>query len=202
MTPATAIILAGGKSTRMGRNKALIRVKDDNMLQEAIRTLAGGFNELIVSANDSSYDSLKIKTVPDIFPGCGPLAGIHAGLRASGHDINFIVACDMPFIDVKLALYMVELSTGFDAVVPKIGEYYEPLFAVYNKSCLPVIEAQLQRGRNKTSGFFPEVKVRYIDQNDLERFGHSNCLFFNVNTPSDLQKAQEMLGRRDDGSKI
>lgn len=202
MSQATAIILAGGKSSRMGRDKALLRVKDDNMLEEAIRVLAGGFDEILVSANDRSYDSLKIKTIPDVYPGRGPLAGIHAGLRVSAHDVNFVVACDMPFIDVRLALYMLELVVGYDVVVPKMGDYYEPLFAVYTKNCLAAIEDQLKAGRNKTSAFYSKVKVRFVDRNDLERFGHSDCLFFNVNTPVDLKKAQHMMGRRENGSQV
>lgn len=199
MSQATAIILAGGKSSRMGTDKALIKVNDDNMLESAVRALDGGFSELIVSANNKSYDSLGIKTVSDIFPGRGPLAGIHACLLASGNDLNFVVPCDMPFIDVKLALYMVELADGFDVVVPKIGDYYEPLFAVYNKSCLPAIEAHLKAGRNKVTMLYTnsELKIRNVTKAEIEKFGHSENIFFNVNTPVDLEKAKNMAGRKE-----
>ena len=204
MSKATAIILAGGKSTRMGRDKAMIRLNDNNMLEGAVRALAGGFSELIVSANNRSYEALKIKTVSDVFPGRGPMAGIHAGLMASGNDINFVVPCDMPFINVRLALYMVELAMDSDVGVPKIGDYYEPLFAVYTKSCLPVIEAHLVAGRNKVSKLYTdtELKVRYVSEAEIEKFGYSDSLFFNVNTPVDLQQAKDMAGRKKNGSKI
>ena len=198
MSQATAIILAGGKSSRMGTDKALIKVNNDNMLESAVRALAGGFSELVVSANNKSYDSLEIRTVSDVFPGRGPLAGIHACLLASGNDVNFVVPCDMPFIDVKLALYMVELAAGFDVVVPKIGNYYEPLFAVYNKSCLPAIEAHLMAGQNKVTMLFSEgkLRVRNVNKEEIEKFGHSESLFFNVNTPVDLEKAKNLAGRK------
>lgn len=204
MSQATAIILAGGKSTRMGTDKALIKVNDDNMLEAAIRVLAGGFSELIVSANNRNYESLKIKTVSDVFPGRGPLAGLHAGLQASGNDVNFVVPCDMPFINVRLALYMVELAAAFDVVVPKIGDYYEPLFAVYTKNCLPVIEAHLMAGQNRVSTLYTdtELKVRNISEAEIEKFGHSDSLFFNVNTPVDLQHAKQMAGGKKDESQI
>lgn len=202
MSQATAIILAGGKSTRMGTDKALIRVSDDNMLESAVRALAGGFSELIISANNRSYESLEIKTVSDVYPGRGPLAGIHAGLLASGNDVNFVVPCDMPFIDVQLALYMVELANGFDVVVPKIGTYYEPLFAVYTKNCLPAIEAHLLAGRNKVMKLYTDtgLKIRYVNEAEIEKFGHSESLFFNVNTPVDLEQAKNMAGRKGNGS--
>lgn len=202
MSQATAIILAGGKSSRMGTDKALIKVNDENMLEGAVRALAGGFGELIVSANNKSYDSLGIKTVSDVFPGRGPLSGIHAGMLASGNDVNFVVPCDMPFIDVKLALYMVELAAGFDVVVPKIGSYYEPLFAVYNKSCLPAVEAHLMAGRNKVTRLYTDsgLKVRCVSESEIEKFGHSESLFFNVNTPVDLEQAKNIAGRKVNGS--
>jgi len=202
MTKAAAIILAGGKSSRMGKNKALITVKDCRMLEGIIRELTGEFREIIVSANDNTYDELGIRTVRDIFPGRGPLGGIHAGLTASGHDINFLVACDMPFINVELAVYMAGLADGYDAVVPQIGSYYQPLFAVYTRNCLKAIDDRLVRGDFKITSFFPDVRTRFVCPDEIGRFGNPEKLFFNVNTPVDLKTAKSMAGRDGFGPEV
>lgn len=199
MIEAAAIILAGGKSTRMGRNKAFVRVKEHKMLEGAIRVLAGEFPEIIISANDDSFDDLNVKTVPDIFPGSGPLAGIHAGLRASSFHTNFLVACDMPFVDLRLALHMVKSADGYDVVVPRLGDYYQPLFAVYTKNCLTAVENRLKLGQNKVISFYPDVKTRFAGFEEIKLFGDPEKIFFNVNTPVDLDLAKVMAGREKDG---
>ncbi len=199
MVQATAIVLAGGKSTRMGRNKALVRIRESKMLEGIIRALADEFPEIIISANDNSFDHLQIKTVPDIFPGCGPLGGIYAGLRASGHHVNFVVACDMPFLDVRLAAYLTELAAGYDAVVPRLGEYYQPLFAVYTKNCLKAVENHLKTGPHKVASFYPEVKTRFLSPEEIKKYGDPARIFFNVNTPGDLDLAKAMAGREENG---
>ncbi|PKM47260.1 MAG: molybdenum cofactor guanylyltransferase [Firmicutes bacterium HGW-Firmicutes-8] len=196
---ATAIILAGGKSTRMGRNKAFVRVKEHKMLEGVIRVLNGEFPEIIVSANDNLFDDLGVKTVPDIFPDHGPLGGIHAGLRTSSYAMNFLVACDMPFIDVRLAVHMVKSAAGYDAVVPRLRKYYQPLFAVYSKTCLTAIENHLKQGQNKIFSFYSDVKTRFIGIDEIGLFGDPEKIFFNVNTPVDLDLAKVMAGREKDG---
>lgn len=199
MIEATAIILAGGKSTRMGRNKAFVRVKEHKMLEGVIRVLNGEFPEIIVSANDNLFDDLGVKTVPDIFPDHGPLGGIHAGLRTSSYAMNFLVACDMPFIDVRLAVHMVKSAAGYDAVVPRLRKYYQPLFAVYSKTCLTAIENRLKQGQNKIFSFYSDVKTRFIGIDEIGLFGDPEKIFFNVNTPVDLDLAKVMAGREKDG---
>ena len=199
MIEATAIILAGGKSTRMGRNKAFVRVKEHKMLEGVIRVLYGEFPEIIVSANDNLFDDLGVKTVPDIFPDHGPLGGIHAGLRTSSYAMNFLVACDMPFIDVRLAVHMVKSAAGYDAVVPRLRKYYQPLFAVYSKTCLTAIENRLKQGQNKIFSFYSDVKTRFIGIDEIGLFGDPEKMFFNVNTPVDLDLAKVMAGREKDG---
>ncbi|PKM81572.1 MAG: molybdenum cofactor guanylyltransferase [Firmicutes bacterium HGW-Firmicutes-14] len=193
MIDAAAIILAGGKSTRMGRNKALVRVKEQKMLEGIIKAVSGHFPEVLVSGADPVYDGMGLKTVPDIYTGRGPLGGIHACLKASGHRVNFLAACDMPFVDAGLAEYMVRLSQGYDVVVPKLGEYYQPLFAVYMKDCIEEIERQLDTGQNKIISFYPRVRTRLVGADEIEKFGDPDRIFFNVNTPGDLNLAREWL---------
>lgn len=200
MIEAAAIILAGGKSSRMGQNKALVRVTEGGILEGIIRVLSPEFPEIIISANNDSFASLNIKTVTDIYKDRGPLGGIHSGLLAAGYDTGFFMACDMPFTDIGLVQYMIEAAPGYDAVVPKTGEYFQPLFAVYTKNCLQAIDRQLRRGHNKIISFFPEIRVRHIGFEEIIKFGDPEKLFFNVNTPNDLRIARAMAGRELNGS--
>lgn len=202
MAEAAAIVLAGGQSTRMGRDKAMVKIKEKRMLEGLVGVLAEAFAEIILSANDSTYDWLKIKTVPDIYDGRGPLGGIHAGLTASSYPINFLVACDMPFINTGLAAYMTGLADRYDIVVPMIGKYYQPLFAVYTKNCLPAIERQLKEGRNKITSFYHHQKVRFVELDEIRQYGNPDKIFFNVNTPIDLETAKTMAGRTKDGTEF
>jgi len=202
MIEAAAIILAGGKSSRMGENKALVRVTEYKMLEGIIQVLRPEFAEIILSANDDCYAAFGLKTVQDSYKNRGPLSGIHAGLKASGFFTNFFAACDMPFTDVRLARYMAEIVPGFDAVVPKIGEYYQPLFAVYTRNCLQAIEKQLKAGRNKITSFFGDVRIRFISIDEITKFGEPEKLFFNVNTPVDLHQAKVMAGREGNGPEV
>lgn len=200
MIEAAAIVLAGGKSTRMGTNKALIKVKEQRMLEAAVKSLSEEFPQVLISANDNSYEDFGVPVFSDIFKNSGPLGGIHAGLKYSGYYTNFFTACDMPFIDTRLALYMVEAAKGFDAVVPRIGDYYQPLFAVYTKNCLDAVEERMFAGRKKITSFYDLIKIRFIENDELMKFGDPDTMFFNVNTPGDLQTAKAIVGRETNGS--
>jgi len=192
MLEAAAVVLAGGKSTRMGRDKALVRVTENRMLEGAVKALAPEFPEIIISANGSYHNIPGTRVIPDTMPGRGPLGGIYSCLAESGHQVNFMAACDMPFIDARLAAYLVSLIPGNDAVIPRIGEYYQPLFAVYTKKCLPAIETSLKGGRNKIISFYPNVRARFVSPDEIRQFGDPDRIFFNVNTPGDLDRAQKM----------
>lgn len=202
MIEAAAIVLAGGKSTRMGTNKALIMVNEQRMLEAAVRNLSKEFPQVLISANDNTYEELGVTVFSDIYRDFGPLGGIHAGLKYSSYHTNFFTACDMPFIDTRLALYMVESAKGFDAVVPRIGDYYQPLFAVYTKNCLDAVEDRILADRKKIISFYEQVKIRFVEQDELIRFGNPDTMFFNVNTPGDLQTAQAIAGREKNGPEI
>jgi molybdopterin-guanine dinucleotide biosynthesis protein A len=192
MFNAAAVILAGGKSTRMGRNKALVPVLEHKMIERIVRLLAVDFSEIIISANDDVFDDIGVRVVPDIIKGSGPLGGIHAALGKSSRENNFFVACDMPFLDTKLAGYMIGLLAGYDIVVPKVGEYYQPLFAAYKKTCLSAIESKLNQGINKIISFYPDVSCRFVSYEEIKKYGDPEKIFFNVNTPVDLETAKVM----------
>ncbi|MEW6622726.1 MAG: molybdenum cofactor guanylyltransferase [Bacillota bacterium] len=181
------IVLAGGKSSRMKMNKALLEIGDKRLIEVIIDSLKGAFDEVIVVTNTpQEYSFLPYKLVGDIYKDRGPLGGIHVGLKQARNKYALITACDMPFVESALAKKLCMLAVGYDVVVPKKGDYLQPLFAVYSKNCLPHIETCLKEGKNKIITFYPSVKILYADWDSLLEPGEAQKIFFNVNTPKDL----------------
>lgn len=128
----------------------------------------------------------------DLYPGKGALGGIYTGLVSSANFHNLTVACDMPFLNIELLRYMIELCPGFDAVVPRVGRNVEPLHAIYSKNCLDPIARLLKHGNLQIGNLFNSVKVRYIEQDEIDKFDPEHLSFFNVNTKADLERAWEL----------
>ncbi|MCL4426531.1 MAG: molybdenum cofactor guanylyltransferase [Firmicutes bacterium] len=186
----TGIVLAGGKSSRMKTNKALLSLGQRTIIEGVIETLRELFPEIILVTNTpEEYRFLGLPMVRDIYQGVGPLAGLHAGLQAASHAYSFAVACDMPFLNRSLIKFMREQRDNYAAVVPRIGELLEPMHAIYSKDCLGPIEAGLRSGQHKIISFYDLVPVRYIEQEEIARFGPVEETFFNVNTPEEYQLA-------------
>jgi molybdopterin-guanine dinucleotide biosynthesis protein A len=191
------IVLAGGKGLRLGRDKALEVVGGRNLFQRVVSQLSS-FNRdiIVVTASGRSLPQFngypRVRIVTDIYPGNGALGGLHAGLAASDAFYNLVVACDMPFLNRALLQYMVQVSPGFDLVVPRVGKLVEPLHAVYAKDCLAPIERLLEQGEIRFRALFPLVKVRYIEDDEISRFDPEHLSFFNVNTEADLERAQRL----------
>ncbi len=134
----------------------------------------------------------KVRTVFDLYPGKRALGGVYTGLVHSTSFHNLVVACDMPFLNTELLRYMIELSSGFDAVVPRLGGKVEPLHAVYSKNCLTPIEELMEQGDLRVYRLLDLVKVRYVEQREIDRFDPEHLSFFNINTKADLEKAEEL----------
>jgi molybdopterin-guanine dinucleotide biosynthesis protein A len=201
----SCIVLAGGKGLRLGRDKALEVVDNRNLLQRVLSQLSSFSNDIIiVTAKDKSLSQFTgnsgFRIVADAYPGEGALVGLGTGLAASNSWYNLVVACDMPFLNQALLRYMLELSAGFDLVVPRLGELVEPLHAVYAKSCLAPIERLLEQGNLRVNGLFDLVEVRYVETEEIDRFDPKHWSFFNINTRSDLARAQQ-LARETNGDK-
>jgi molybdopterin-guanine dinucleotide biosynthesis protein A len=191
------IVLAGGKGLRLGRDKVLEVIGDSNLLQRAVSQLSSFNSDIIVvvargKSLTQSAGYPRFKIVTDIYPGKGALGGLHAGLAASKLLYNLVVAGDMPFLNQALLQYMVQVSPGFDLVVPRVGGLVEPLHAVYSKSCLAPIERLLNQGEIRVRALFELVKVRYIEGDEISRFDPEHLSFFNVNTEADLEMAQQL----------
>lgn len=188
----TPLILAGGKSTRMGQNKAFVLINGKPMIEVVAEKVAGMFecSPMLITNTPEVYAYLGLKMVEDIIKNKGPLAGIHAGLSYSRNQFSFIVGCDMPFLNSDLVRYMVEVKSTYDVIIPRTGDYAEPLHAVYSTHCLAPIEARLQQNERKIISFFTDVKVRYIERKEIEIFSGGLMSFQNINTQEDLKRAQ------------
>ncbi|MGQ9511896.1 molybdopterin-guanine dinucleotide biosynthesis protein B [Thermodesulfitimonas sp.] len=185
---ATALVLAGGKSTRMGENKALLRVDGRPLVARVVAALRAVFPEVIISGDVGLFAGYADRVVEDIFKGVGPLGGIHAGLVSARYEVVFVAACDLPFADGEVAAFITGQVEGFDAAVPCVAGRLQPLFAAYRKSCLEPITKILERGERRVAGFFPAVRVRYLTEADFVWRPGIERVFFNVNTPADLAR--------------
>jgi len=185
------VVLAGGKSSRMGRDKASLRWDDSDLLHTVLDRLAAVCPELIVVSNvPRALKRRGVLVVSDSYPGCGPLAGIHAGLLAMGAEYGFFAACDMPFLSSAAIARIVDAAAGWDAAVPYIDGYYHPLHAVYHKRCLPHIEQILAAGDYRVLSFYPQVRLRRISVDELRPADPDLRTLCNINTPEELATAR------------
>ncbi|SDE70677.1 molybdenum cofactor guanylyltransferase [Sporomusa acidovorans] len=184
----SGIILAGGRSSRMGRDKTLLVYNDETMIERTVRKLRNFVDEIIVASNSTAkYNLPGIVEVPDTYPGMGPLGGMHAGLMAARHQYAFIVSCDMPFFTEELAGYLIKRSAEYDVIVPEIEGRLEPLCAVYSRNCVKPIEKCLQANVRQVYQFYSEVRVLKIRESELCPVGDLREMFYNLNTPEDVR---------------
>jgi molybdopterin-guanine dinucleotide biosynthesis protein A len=189
-------ILAGGRSTRLGRDKAFLRLDGSTLIERIVDTVAQVSEEVTIVVNDiDAYEGLDARVVTDVYPGKGALGGIFSGLRAASAQHALVVACDMPFLNISLLRYMRELSQEYDIVIPRLGILTEPLHAIYSRVCLPAIERQLRAENLRIANFFAEFRVRYVGREEIEAFDPEHLSFFNINNQSDLARAREIWHR-------
>jgi len=184
----TGIILAGGKSTRFGSDKSFMKINGQPLLKKQIALFKKKFKKIIIVSDNSGHKYRDTQTVKDIVPGCGPLGGIYSGLVMSSSFYNFVIACDMPNINLRLLKHMIKLKNGFDAVMPCLKNGSEPLFAIYSKKCIPVIEKMINEDNLRIKKFFDKIKLKKIKKEEIVKFGKPEVLFFNINTPDDYEK--------------
>ena len=190
-------VLAGGKSSRMGagtdkdKDKVFLEFGGQTLLDRALSVMGTVCDRVAIvgdPAKFTNYDSV----VPDIFPGCGPLAGIHAALVHSSAELNLMLAVDMPFVSRELLALLFAAAEESDAIitVPRSGRGLQPLCAVYRRDFLPVAEQALRAGKYKIDATFSGVSVRVIKKGELAAAGFAERSFFNVNTPQDRLAAE------------
>lgn len=196
----TGVILAGGRGERLGCRKALAKLNNQRLIEGVIDCLAPVTREIVIVTNREQIDLLKAaqmceNIVADIYPGKGALGGLYTGLANSDTFYNLVVACDMPFLNQALLRYLISICHGFDAVVPRTGEMLEPLHAVYSKDCMASIEQLWSQNKSRISELFNLVNVRYVDNDETDKFDPEHLSFFNINTQSGLRKARTLIKR-------
>lgn len=187
----SAFILAGGRSTRMGTEKAFVLLDGRTLLARALE-LARTLTSQVSVVGDPARFTPFAPVVEDLFPGCGPLAGIHSALRASQTDLNLVLAVDMPFLTPALLEYMLERAKNVDSVmvtVPRTARGWQPLCAIYRRHFASIAERALRAGYYKVDALFPEAGVQVISELELQSAGFAPELFSNLNTPADLVEA-------------
>ncbi len=187
------IILAGGKNLRLGRTKALETIGGKSLIERVIERLKLLSSQILIVTSAEQLEfpvGAEAKIVIDLYPGKGPLGGIYTGLLASGSSHGIVVACDMPFLNADLLNYMMGLSEGYDAVVPRLEkEMVEPLHAVYSRTCLEKMKERLDGGQLSIYSFLDTARVRYVEQEESLRFDPQLLSFFNINYQSDVDRA-------------
>jgi len=187
-------VIAGGRSSRMGEDKAFLEFGHVTLLERALAAVRAVSESVAIVGEPAKFEKYGV-TVPDIFPGCGPLAGIHAALLHSTADSNLMLAVDMPFVSRELLAFLFEVAENGDAVVtvPRVRNRTQPLCAVYRRDFAGVAEQALRAGKYKVDAAFSRSTVRVIEENELAAAGFAEKCFFNVNTPQDRVDAAGQL---------
>jgi molybdopterin-guanine dinucleotide biosynthesis protein A len=197
-------ILAGGQSRRMGQDKAFLPVGGRPVIERVIQRVALLSSDLIIVTNTpdkyrrylSTYRTTasgpSYRTVSDLHPGKGSLGGIYTAIHVASHSHCLIVACDMPFLNRGLLRHLMGLTHGFDVVIPRTEEFPETMHAIYGKGCLEPIKRLLLADKLKIVGFFDDVRVRYVERDEVARFDPAFYSFLNMNTPADWERVQQL----------
>ena len=188
----SAIVLAGGRSSRFKRDKALILWEGKPLIVRQVDMLKGLFDEIIVvTGNERRYEELiDVKVVKDLIKGKGPLGGIHAGLSSSSNDYNLILPCDMPLLNEKvISLLLDEINGRSRIILPVVRGYVEPLVGIYHRDCIPFAEMLLRGGKLKVLGLMDFVPTKLIPENRVLEVDPNLTSFLNLDSPEDLKIA-------------
>lgn len=186
--------MAGGQSRRLGRDKALLEINGETLLARTLHVLLHvTAAQLIVGPPERAGLVAGIPVIPDEWPGSGPLGGIYSALRASEFAHVLVVACDMPFLNLKLLRYLLSIAGDYDVILPEIDGRGEQLHAIYARSCLEPIADQLRTRDFKIDRFFARVRVRRVSESELRALDPDLRSFWNVNTEEDWAEARAIL---------
>lgn len=218
-TRVSGIVLAGGASRRMGRDKAWIELGGMFLIVRVVEALKQVCDEILVVTNEPLRFPLPgVRTVPDEIPNAGSLGGLYSGLHAAGYESALAVACDMPFLNVALLRFLISVSSAHDVLVPSLHDprkperpdkrqdtakklNLHPLHALYRKTCLAPMRAAIGRNDLRMISFYEGLRVKIVEQTDIERFDPEHLSFWNVNTPEELNRAQAFVAPASQGEK-
>ncbi len=177
----TGIILAGGKSSRMGTDKGVVEINKKKIIQYVIDVLKEVSDEILIIANNDNYNELGFKVYPDKVKECGPLGGIYTGLFHSSNELNVIISCDTPLITKEVLLSLIENIDDNEIIVSRENGNVHPLCAVYKKQSILKLKKQLENGHLKLKEVLTKFKTKYQDFDN-------EAIFFNLNTQEDVGK--------------
>jgi molybdopterin-guanine dinucleotide biosynthesis protein A len=190
MSNATAIVLAGGRSSRMGSPKALLLFDNEPLIVHVVAALRRLFADVVVvAAPGQDLPSMPVTLIRDDVAYQGPVGGIYYGLKAGGGEVSFVTACDSAFLSSRLISHLVSQIPEHDVVVPHWQGRFQPLHAVYRRSVVPLLEQQLARGELRPIYLFDKVRTRRVDEEEIRLFDPEGLSFFNMNTPEDYSEA-------------
>jgi molybdenum cofactor guanylyltransferase len=186
----TGIILVGGKSRRMGQDKAFMKVGGVAIFDRILAVFRESFERvLLVGDREERFAGYHLPVVPDIYPGSA-LGGLYTGLYRAETEYVFVASCDLPYPSAELLRHLCSLKEGYDAVVPVPAHGYEPLFAVYSKRCLQPIRELLESGDFCAYAYYPQVNIRYVPESEFTHLCPEGKCFVNVNTPEEFQRLE------------
>ena len=192
----TGVVLAGGKSRRMGIDKATLRVGSSYLIEFPLKVFSKLFDDILIITNSALLNTLKsifnhdkIRILEDIHPNHGALGGIYTALCHSRTPYIFVSACDMPFLNKDFIKYMTQIGDKYDVIIPKSPHGFETLHAIYKKTIIKIVESSLLKDQNKIIDFFPNINVYAIPPDKLKGFDQEGKMFSNINTQDEFKKA-------------
>ena len=197
ITDASAVILVGGKSSRMGRPKALLPFDGEPLIVHVVRALKKMFAEtVVVAAPDQELPSLPAVLVRDEVAYQGPVSGIYHGLKAATREVCFVTSCDAPFLNLQLISQLLAQISDCDVVVPYWQQRFQPLHAVYRTSVLPLLKDQLERGELRPIFLYDKVRTRKIPEQEIRRLDSEGLSLLNMNSPAEYDAALQLWNKR------
>jgi molybdopterin-guanine dinucleotide biosynthesis protein A len=192
----TIVVQAGGESSRMGQDKALLPFLGRPLIARVLERVAPLGDEVLLTTNQpQDYRFLNLPLFPDIIPDRGALGGVYTALHSARGDLVALVACDMPFANPKLLAYQLEtlVEGGYDAVIPKEEGGTEPFHAVYRReTCLPAVRAAIQADKWRVDSWFAQVKIHFLSAEEIRPYDPNGLAFVNVNDPQEFRQAEAL----------
>lgn len=180
-----AIILAGGKSSRMGSDKGLLLLNGKPMVAYVIDTIKQITDDIIIISDQTAYKVFGVPVYEDLIKEAGPLAGIYAGLTYSKHNKNIVVSCDVPFVSEKLLQYLINCCKNYDVTIPIKNNKTHQVIGIYDKKCITVFKKELDNNQRKMKLALEKINLNVVDTNQFDKKE-----FTNINTPAELKEIQ------------
>ena len=191
----TIAVQAGGRSSRMGSDKALLPLGGMPLIEHVLRRVEGLGDEVLITTNrPEDYAFLGKRMAEDRRPGAGALHGLLTALEAARGERVLLVGCDMPFVSRSLLEHMLAIATDAEVVIPRRGGKFQPLHAIYSKTCAGPVSQALEAGEKRMISFFPRIQTWIVEQETLDQYDPEGLSFFNANTPEELAQAERLLG--------